>query len=75
LVWLIRGQFAIGHRNQAHRITLGERSLVSNYEHGHSLALIELANQIHDFGAGTAVEVSGRLVGQKNLGLIDNRTS
>ncbi len=47
---------------------------MSHHHDRHSQRFVELADQIHDLGAGVAVEIAGGLVRQQKLRLIDQRS-
>ena len=49
----------------------GDVRLVRDEHDGDAVALIQFAEQRHDFLAGVGVEIAGRLVGQQQLGLVD----
>src|SRR5580693_7155612 len=64
-------QLAVGQKNHALGVTLGQGSFVSYHHNRHSKRLVELADKIHDLGASVAVKIASRLVGQQNFRLID----
>ena len=45
-----------------------------DHDDRHPQRTIESENHLHDFSSGAAVEVSGRLIGQQELGLIHQRS-
>src|SRR6202035_734786 len=72
---LVPYQFAIGEEDHAAGVALCQSTLVSDHNDGHTQGLIELANEVHDFGSGLAVEISSGFVRQQELRLIDQGSS
>ncbi len=57
------------------RKALGARLFVRDHHDGHAERLIDFAQQEHDFVAGGAVEVSGRLIRQQDGGPVHQGAS
>jgi hypothetical protein len=49
--------------------------VVCDHDDGHTFLAIELAEQLHHFGAALAVQIACRLVGQNQAGTIDEGAS
>src|SRR5262249_21362568 len=72
-----------GHRLVGYHLTVAERDhpravfrdvrLVRNQHHGDSALFVQALEDAHHFDAGFRVEVSGRLVGQQNRRVVDQR--
>src|SRR5271166_2624071 len=57
------------------REALGSWAFVRHHDDRHAQRFVDFAQQKHDFVAGGAVEISGRLVSEKNRGAIHKRSS
>ena len=48
------------------RAAFGDAGIVRDDQDGGAQALVEIADEVEDFGAGVGVEVAGRLIGQQD---------
>ncbi len=53
------------------RETLGAGLLVGDHDDGHAQRFVDFAQQVHDFVAGGAVEIAGRLIGKQDRRPVD----
>src|SRR3990170_2453691 len=51
----------------------GDVVLVGDQQHGDAAVAVETLQDLHDLDAGAAVEIAGGLVGQDQLGVVDQR--
>ncbi len=61
-------------RNVTTRSAAAATSAIVRHEHdGQAVGSVQVAQHGDDLGAGVRVEVAGRLVGEQQLGLVDER--
>ncbi len=51
----------------------GNAGIVRHYQHREPALAVEPAYDLHDLGRGLRVEIAGRLVGEQDRGLVDQR--
>src|SRR5205807_5764344 len=62
---LVANALSVREEDHSLRVPLSQSTLMRHHNYGHFQLPVQVADEIHDLGSSTTVEISGGLVGQQ----------